>query len=130
VWRPTDELPLLPQTKVESTAGAVLVVLVRSRHSAVVWMEGQKVNCKRCDSNADHLARGLCRKCYRKHAFRYDLADGYTDPDQTEAELDAMIAEQLPTMPGGDMRERQLVDVPRCVAVGRGFRSTHRREIR
>ncbi len=52
--------------------------------------------------------------------------------DQTAAELDALEAEQRKTMPDFDERTdgRYHHDVPAVVLRGRGFRVTHRREVR
>lgn len=46
--------------------------------------------------------------------------------DMSEAELDAMIAEQMPTMPSDPRIERQKRFVPHAVQRGRGIQATWR----
>lgn len=65
------------------------------------------VKCRHCKSarKIGKSPRGLCWKCLDNLAIRalYPLPEKRRVPvnDPTEAELDAMIAAQLPTMPGG-----------------------------
>jgi hypothetical protein len=95
-------------------------------------------NCRHCKRECEVFSRGLCRPCWRRKDIRdlhpmvieQRLGVRVAEADQTIEQLDALIESRRATMPRGDMRERQLVDVPRCVAVGRGFRVTSRREIR
>ena len=64
------------------------------------------VTCKHCRKWRHHRARGLCKACHQKPGVR-DLYEPrctpgertIADADQTEAELDALIAAQRETMP-------------------------------
>jgi hypothetical protein len=94
------------------------------------------INCRHCDRECEGFSRGLCRPCWRKkdirdlHPMEIRQTAGirHSDEDATEAELDALIESRRPTMPGGDMREPQLLDVPRCVAAGKGISVRRKRE--
>jgi hypothetical protein len=64
--------------------------------------------CVHCSRAGHTVARGLCKKCYGIPAIRVATPvrkrGGYTRNsyhEPTEAELDALIAAQLPTMPKG-----------------------------
>lgn len=67
--------------------------------------------CLHCHKNKVNRPRGLCWTCYYTPGVRELFAPGSGNPktakfagqrgnnEPTEAELDAMIAERLPTMP-------------------------------
>lgn len=70
--------------------------------------------CRHCNERHADQSRGLCSRCYNKPAIKVlypPLAksnkrqQAATSDDMTMAELDAIIAEQLPTMPGFDPHE-------------------------
>jgi hypothetical protein len=63
--------------------------------------------CLHCNVRKGCRPRGLCPKCFDDVEIRclYQLRNGSRDvkpaKEPTMQELDAMIAERLPTMPGG-----------------------------
>lgn len=68
---------------------------------------------------------GIIRgKTHRRVVDQFEAACG-----PTEAELDAMIAERLPTMPREPRYERQADYVPLAVIRGRGIQATQRRAL-
>ena len=98
-------------------------------------------NCRHCSRPYIWMERGLCRSCYKNPDVKCLYAKlpcggsrqkkEHRENDETEAELEALIASRRHEMPGGDRRRPVgTVDVPRCVLAGRGFRVTHRREVR
>lgn len=65
--------------------------------------------CRHCKKRPSSRPRGLCAVCYANPTLRrsYSMLHKYPQADEfertdtmTNAELDALIAEQLPTMPG------------------------------
>lgn len=66
--------------------------------------------CRHCHQRDVNCPRGLCWTCYYTPGVREQYPPGSANPatakfcknndyEPSEAELDAMIAEQLPTMP-------------------------------
>ena len=99
------------------------------------------MNCQHCHRVYVSLVRGLCRPCWRDKGIReqYPMKhcretriDAAPEDISTEA-LEAMIAENYPTMPQDD-HERKFSympdDLPRVVLLGLGIRSSYRREVR
>jgi hypothetical protein len=67
---------------------------------------GKIETCRHCGNERYLRSRRLCRACYERPAIRDSYEPQHRGPaaqydrdDLTDAELDAMIAEQLPTMP-------------------------------
>ena len=83
---------------------------------------------------AADITRGLCKPCWRRPEIRcqYPMAHNRrkasetTPEDISEEALDALIASQLPTMPGCNRgeNERLLGTLPRAVSFGRGIDSS------
>lgn len=64
--------------------------------------------CNHCHLRSQRRgSRGLCTKCYlnvsvrKQHTPHHFTANGKNECDVTMEELEQMITEQLPTMPGG-----------------------------
>ena len=58
--------------------------------------------CIHCENVCEKLrTKGLCPRCYSITAIRKVYPRSSAAKEMTEAELDAMIAERLPTMPEG-----------------------------
>lgn len=101
------------------------------------------MNCKHCKREYGDLVRGLCRPCHRtpgvKEQYpRMNKKRPYVrsedeHADDTEAKLDAMVAERYATMPDkgrpddGDGERTQLPDIPQTVMRGRGVQCTPRK---
>jgi hypothetical protein len=97
--------------------------------------------CKHCGREYADLTRGLCRRCWLQMDIReqYPMmvnrrrSSEHTPEDATMEEIEATIAERLPTMPQDDHERAYSYmrdDLPRCVALGRGVKSSYRREVR
>jgi hypothetical protein len=72
--------------------------------------------CQHCHRLKAVCGRGLCRPC-RSDPAVYDRYEDRTYREPTMAELDALIAEQLPTMPAGNEGEEPTPRYrePRCL---------------
>lgn len=62
------------------------------------------MKCRHCNRPKVNRPRGLCWTCYKSRSVReqYPITSPFGrrgDNEPTEAELEQMIAEQLPTMP-------------------------------
>jgi|GEM_PF-5086776 len=82
--------------------------------------------CRHCVECLAVRPRDLCSTCYYDPKIRrmYPRRPGGTGGDDiTEAELDAMIAERLPTMPR-EPRDEVRETLPAAVARGIGVRYT------
>lgn len=55
--------------------------------------------CQHCEIRQANRGRKLCLACFKIPGVWESLEGENEHPEPTEAELDAMIAEQLPTMP-------------------------------
>lgn len=91
--------------------------------------------CKHCrERNAQKYKRGLCSRCYWspeiRDRYRVRAANKPKDDDgPTMEELEALIAERLPTMPQEPRYERGRT-LPQVVARGRGVQARERRRDR
>ncbi len=82
--------------------------------------------CRHCTKSVSNRPRGLCWGCYEVRGIRnlYKAQSSGCDKealaeadDMTEEQLDQMIAEQMPTMPGGKpegMPKRRQWTLPIC----------------
>jgi hypothetical protein len=70
--------------------------------------------CRHCNERQAYQSRGLCSRCYNRGDIRIQYPPHYpsnkrqqaaTSDKMTMAEIEAVIAEQLPTMPGFDQQE-------------------------
>jgi hypothetical protein len=69
--------------------------------------------CRHCNERHVNAARGMCSRCYFDPVIRamypsrmnFQKQHRSSTETMTMAELDAIIAEQLPTMPGFDPHE-------------------------
>jgi len=65
-------------------------------------VKSSKPPCVHCGERAGTHGRGLCHKCHADTSIREQYRNANEDHDGdnlTMAELDAMVAEQYPTMP-------------------------------
>ena len=88
--------------------------------------------CHHCRERNGHACkRGLCTRCHGIKAvrdlYRVRAANKVEDMGPTMEELDALIAEQLPTMPNEPKDRSRLKILPLAVARGRGLQARQRR---
>ena len=89
--------------------------------------------CKHCQKHVGTRPRGLCHRCYLDVTIRKSYpplsvmgtyAADYEEREPTEEEVEKMIAEQLPTMPGEMFKHppRQLPQILKRNLLARKYR--------
>jgi len=67
--------------------------------------------CRHCHEEKKRYGRGLCNECYKDPEIRAKYArlkeSANIDHEPTDEEVEAMIAERLPTMPGCSRKRRR-----------------------